>query len=493
MKDARLMPEVEGVAAEPAPSQLRRRVVSGSVWTIASYGASQVLRLAGNLVFAKLLFPEAFGLLALVNIFVQGLAMFSDIGIGPSIIQSRRGEDLAFLNTAWTIQVGRGFLLWLVSLVGALPFATWYGEPQLAALIPVAALGAVVSGFSSTRLFTASRKLAVARVTLVDFAGQTIGVLTMVAWCYVTRSVWAIVWGNLVGTAAKTILSHIALDGERNRFAFEREAARELTNFGRWVFVSTALTFLTMQVDRLMLGRFVPLALLGVYSIAMQLASLTPMVASNLAGSVLFPLLAHQARSDAQSYIRALTEARAVILKVALFLLAGLALLSPAFFHILYDERYAEAAWMAQLLTVPMWIWMLMLSADRAVLAIGDSRTLAFSNAASLLSKLGACYVGFHSFGLPGFILGLAAGNLAGHIPIVLALRRQGVRILVQDLRYSAIAVLAVGGGLLLQRATGVWLAGHARDWAQVGIGLCVLLPIGLHATRHVRRTMARR
>src|SRR5262245_44517632 len=132
----------EGAGAAAIP--LKSRVISGSIWTIGSYVATQVLRLGGNLIFARLLYPEAFGLMALVTIFVQGLAMFSDIGIGPSIIQSRRGEDPRFLNTAWTIQVVRGFLLWTVSAVGARPFAIWYGKPELASLIPVAALGTII-------------------------------------------------------------------------------------------------------------------------------------------------------------------------------------------------------------------------------------------------------------------------------------------------------------------------------------------------------------
>src|SRR5258706_9299249 len=117
---------VHADGVESAPAHLQRRVVSGSVWTIAGYGAGQVLRLAGNLVLARLLYPEAFGLMALVSVFLQGLAMFSDIGIGPSIIQSRRGDELAFLNTAWTIQVVRGIVLWVVSMAGAAPFAAWY-------------------------------------------------------------------------------------------------------------------------------------------------------------------------------------------------------------------------------------------------------------------------------------------------------------------------------------------------------------------------------
>jgi len=482
--------EVDVPVAEPAQAPLRSRVVSGSVWTIASYGGSQVLRLLGNLVFAKLLFPEAFGMLALVSAFVQGLTMFSDIGIGPSIIQNPRGEDQVFLDTAWTIQIVRGVVLWLVSVACAAPFAAWYGEPQLAQLIPVAALAAVISGFNSTRLFTAGRRIALARVTLLDFIGQTLGMITMITWCVISPSIWAIVIGNLVGTAAKTLLSFTMLEGERNRLRFDRGAASEMTRFGRWVFISTSLTFLALQVDKLMLGKLVPMGMLGIYNNAMSLASLTPAVGTTLASSVLFPLLAHHSRTDSGEFERDLRRARALILEGALFILAGLALVSPAFFHILYDDRYREAAWMAQLMTVSMWIWMLVISADRAVLALGESRTLAMSNAATLLCKTATCFAGFHYFGLPGFILGLAPGNLAGHVPIVLSLRRRGIHIVSQDLAYTAVGLLVIGGGVLVQRLAEANMGKAGRNAVELTVAVAVLVPLGLRAYRSARQTL---
>ena len=64
------------------------RVARGSAFTALGYVASQVLRLAANLLLTRILFPEAFGLMALVSVFMVGLAMFSDVGIGPAI--SRR-------------------------------------------------------------------------------------------------------------------------------------------------------------------------------------------------------------------------------------------------------------------------------------------------------------------------------------------------------------------------------------------------------------------
>src|SRR5205085_6387616 len=86
----------------PEPSSLRQRTLRGSVWTSSEYVANVVLRLGSNLVLARLLVPQMFGIMRIVNIFAQGLQMFSDVGIGPVIIQNPRGDEPAFLNTAWT-------------------------------------------------------------------------------------------------------------------------------------------------------------------------------------------------------------------------------------------------------------------------------------------------------------------------------------------------------------------------------------------------------
>ena len=151
-------------------SNIGPRAARGTLWTVLGYGGGQMLRFVGNLVLTRLLFEEAFGLMALVWVFMQGLVLFSDIGIGPSIIQNKRGDEPRFLNTAWTIQVGRGLLLYLAAFAGAIPFARFYNEPLLATIIPVAGLAAVISGFYSSKLFTMNRHLKVGLVAIVEIS-----------------------------------------------------------------------------------------------------------------------------------------------------------------------------------------------------------------------------------------------------------------------------------------------------------------------------------
>jgi O-antigen/teichoic acid export membrane protein len=89
-----------------------------------------VIRFGSNLIITRLLLPEHFGLMALVTTFLVGLALFSDTGVGPNIIQNPKGEEPIFFNTAWTVQAIRGVLLWVVAV------ACWPGRCRGSTISP---------------------------------------------------------------------------------------------------------------------------------------------------------------------------------------------------------------------------------------------------------------------------------------------------------------------------------------------------------------------
>ena len=238
---------------------LRGRSMRSSFFTVLNMASQNLLRLGGNLVLTRLLFPEAFGIMALVQVVMSGLQMFSDIGVNLAIVQNKRGDDPDFLNSAWVLQIGRGFVLWTATIVLAAPVANFYEAPILAQLLPVAGLTALIQGFNSTKLATANRHLALGRVTMIRLGANAVGLLVLIALAYWLQSVWALVLGGLVAPLITMVLSHIALPGHRNRFRLERGAIGELTRFGKYIFLSTIAGFLTLQSDRAILGKLVSL------------------------------------------------------------------------------------------------------------------------------------------------------------------------------------------------------------------------------------------
>jgi hypothetical protein len=136
-----------GANVHHSAKSLRRRAVHSSLWTIGGYGFAQAMRFIANLILTRLLFPEDFGMMALVNCVLQGMIMFSDIGIGPAIIQHAHDYDEHFHNTAWTMQIMRGIFMWLGATVLAWPVAAVYGLPELVPVLCVTAATGLISGF----------------------------------------------------------------------------------------------------------------------------------------------------------------------------------------------------------------------------------------------------------------------------------------------------------------------------------------------------------
>jgi len=243
----------------------------------------------------------------------------------------------------------------------------------------------------------------------------------------------------LISYTLFTIATHTMLPGIRNRFAWNSAAAKQLLHFGGWVFLSTSVTFLAMQSDRLILGKLVPLDVLGVYSIAYMFSRLPAEIAGRLASQVQFPALAELFRRDPSRMEAKLLESRRLILAVSQFGTLGIVILSPWFFTLLYDNRYVDAATFAPMLAGVAWLAMLQAGADRALLAMGDSKSLAISNLVNALVTIPACIAGHVLYGMPGFIVGVGLGNVAGHGYVIWALAKRRVWILGQDTAYTAL------------------------------------------------------
>lgn len=428
---------MEPAAARP---NLFARALRGGALTAGSYAITQVLRLGSNLILTRLLFPEAFGLMALVSVVLVGLAMFSDVGIGPAIAQNRRGDDPDFLDTAWTINVGRGVLLWLATCALALPAAALYGAPELALLLPAAGLTLLVAGFNPTRIDTANRHLLLGRVTALDLIAQVIGIVAMILLALAMRSVWALVIGAIIGSAAKLVLMHVGLPGRVNRFRWERPAAAELIGFGKWIFLSTACGFLLSQGDKAILGAYLPLDQLGVYNIGYFLASFPILLGGAVTGRILIPLYRdHPPAGSAANFAR-LRRMRNGVTTAILGLLAVMALAGVPLVGLLYDDRYAAAGAIVVAIACVQMPAVIGMTYDQSALAAGDSRTYFLVIAARAAVQTLAFLIGAEIAGLQGALIGQGIALLAVHPLIAWLARRHGA----WDARHDLGGFLAV-------------------------------------------------
>lgn len=436
---------------------LTARAMRTSALTVVGFGFSQGMRLLSNLLLTRLLFPEAFGLMALVTVMLSGLNMFSDVGISPAIMHSKRGDDRDFLNTAFTIQILRGVLLFAMGSLFAYPVARFYGEDILVAMITAASAQFLISGFMPTRIETAKRHLLVGRVTLLDAISQILGLIVILTLAIWTKSVWALIFGTLFGAAVRVIIFSLFLPGERNRLCWEKKTIHELVHFGKWIFLSTAFGFLIYQGDRLILGKFLPLDVFGVYIIGFFLGSFPVMLGSVVNRMLLIPIYRERPPAASRENFIKLRKLR-VLATSGLFLLIGaFALSGPWVVEFLYDDRYLPAGGIVVLIACFSFPVVIGMTYDLAALAAGNSRAFCLLNMLKAALTILGLVVGVTMGGLVGALVGQLLATLATYPALVVLSRRLGVWDPLHDLLFGIV-------GLLLA-AMAIWW-----NWAEIAM-----------------------
>lgn len=405
---------------------LLHRALRGSVWTILGFGGGQIIRLASNLVLTRLLFPEVFGVMALIMVVIQGLNNFSDMGTGPAILQSRRGDDPAFLNTAFTFSAVRGVMLWLACCAFALPAARFYDVPELVWFLPVAGFSTVFNGILPTRVETANRHLQLGFITLMELGTSVVTVALTVALAAVMGSAWALVIALVLGAAIRVVVVDRVLPGERNRFQFERPAARELASFGKWIFPSTIVGFLLNQGDKLILGRYLTLGQLGIYNIAFFLASVPLLLGTAIVGRIIIPVYRDAPPRESAANFRRLRRVRFLLTGGFMTVAVVMALLGPWLVDFLYDDRYIAAGRLVTLIACATIPQLILLTYDHAALAAGDSRRFFVVTLVRAVFFIAFFLAGVHFGGIAGGLAGQALAPVAAYPAVVWLARRHG-------------------------------------------------------------------
>jgi len=398
--------------------KLRVRAVRSAWFVITGHLLSQVMRLCSNLVLTRLLVPEMFGVMAIVTVIMGGLSMFSDVGLLQNIVQSKRGEETDYLNTAWTIQIIRGFVIFFIALIasaglyylgflGYLSEQTVYGNTELPKILAAVAINSIITGFGSIHILLLNRRLMLGKLTVINLLSQVVGLIFMLIWAWYQRDIWALVLGGIVSSVVKMLLSHSLSLGERCRFCWDKTAVYEIFHFGKWIFIASVLGFMLNQGDRMLLGGLISPEDLGVYTVAFFLASALKSIISKLLNSVFFPLLSDIVRNSPEQIESVYYSIRFKIDSITMPVAGVLSSSGSVIVSSLYDTRYENAGWMLEILSVSLVSVGFML-ADQLLLSYGKPKYSSLMIFVQVVSLYILVPMGFSHFGLLGAIWAIA-------------------------------------------------------------------------------------
>jgi len=396
----------------------------GSAWAFVGYGGSQLLRLASMVVLARhLLGPQAFGLVALVNVFISGLNLLTDLGIGTDVIQHRRGDEREFIDTAFVIQAGRGAILWVLASALAYPFAKFYRHPEVLPLALVAAVTVLVSGFTSGSIYTLTRHVRLERLTLLRMGAEATGLAISIIWAIFSPTAWALVLGRVAAESTFALGSHF-ISERKMSLRWDPSAAKDILAFGVGMFASSATYFLAGEAERLVVGKFVDLVVLGCFSLALSMTSAATSGVQRILQQVFYPMIASSARDGRDVAARHYAKVRLMLLALCGCMAVTFVVAGKWIVAILLGPKYLMAGWILQLMGFRAALDLFITITTQMLFALGTSKYAAYGNLAKLAFLAFGLTVAFWKFGFHEAIWVLAISPIFAYIPLLFGIRR---------------------------------------------------------------------
>ncbi|WP_117190468.1 oligosaccharide flippase family protein [Rhizobium terrae] len=441
---------------QPPKAGFRSLIVRAAGWSMIGYVALQILRIASSLILTRLLMPEMFGIMAVATTVQVSIAMLSDLGLRPAAIQSEMGDDKSYLDTAWSLQILHGCLIWFACVLvavaigraaqfGLFPAGSVYAVPELPAVIMGTSFCTVIMGLQSTKFITAFRHLDLGRLTVIEIAAQAISLTVAVILAWSTGSIWSFVLSTLVSSLTTTILSHLWLRGEHNSLNWNREAVMDLVRFGRWIMLSSILTVIAANGDRFFLAGWASPVTLGLYILAFNLVAMLEGAGGRLFSSVAMPALSKIAREQPDRLRPMFQKIRLpfdlVFIGSAGAVFSGGRMLT----ELLYDDRYLDAGPIIQILSFSLLVSRFgTLSA--IYLAVNEPRNQTILNLIRAFSVFICLPFAYFAFGFYGAVWAIALCS----VPTIPAMLYFNQRHRLNNFRYEAAVLLVWPVGYII-------------------------------------------
>ena len=396
-------------------NSLKLLSIQSAFWSVLGKGSSHFIRVAGNLILTRILFPEAFGLMATASTILLIVQLFSDTGINIAVIQNRRGDEPEFINTAWVINIFRGVILGVIIIALGWPLSFFYDEPSLKYILFIMGGSPIILGIENPAIPLLIKKFRVSKKVGMELTTQLVALSVTIVLAVLLRSVYALAIGYTVSSFFRVAISYIIIE-YRPVFKWDKIAGHELFHFGKQIFINTIITAAVLQADVLLIGKFLDMENLSFYNIGKNLGTLVMMFSVSVVSQSYMPAIS-SIQDDTRRVQRIYQRTVSFFLTIATPVSITLAVFSFDLIEILYDPRY-------QLAYVSMY-WISLASIFRVIgnisgvtfFAIGKPAYETASMAIGLVLVAILIPIGIKLAGLSGAACGMAIATVS--IPVI--------------------------------------------------------------------------
>jgi len=443
---------------------IAQQAVKGSLYLGGASAITLALGLARSICLARLVMPEAFGVVALALFYIGMAFQLCAFGLDTALIHRRdAGEPL--LRTYFTLRVGLDVLsLGMLAMLTPLLQRLYPNMIDLGRVLLVLIAGYLFSGLDQVQETRLRKSLAFRRIALVNLVASLVVTASSVYVAFLGWGIWALVVERVTGLVTRFILVWGPFRQWKPKVGWDKESARWLWEYGKPVWVASKLGYLLDHFDDFWVGTTLGKLSLGYYAKAYEFARYPRRIFANPLVSVLGPIFAsiqHDRLRRSQLFYRAAY----FILRTG-FLIAGVVgLAMPEFIELVIGPKWMPMLWTFRLMMVYVALDAMVLLVNTVMLYLGRPDHMRNARLIQVLVFVPLVVLGSHLWGRNGVAV-------AADVMLLVGIWRLGRPL--QELLDISFARLCIWPCIALIPA---WAAGY---WIEINIAGTSWMMLGL-------------
>ena len=315
----------------------RKMVISNMLWRLAERCGAQGVSFIVSLILARLLLPEAYGVISLITVFTSILNLFIDSGFKNALIQKKDADQLDY-STVFYFNIVMGVLLYGIMFAAAPLIADFYDRPYMVIYIRAMSLTLVLGGINGVQQAVVARRMQFKRFFYATLTGTVISAVVGISMAYMGTGIWALITQRLVNQAIDTVFLWFTVRW-RPSLRFSMKRLKPMFGYGSKLLLSSFANTLMGNLTGLIVGKIYTAELLAYYDKGKNIPNLVVQNLQAAVQSVLFPVIA--GNQNQKEEVKKILRKSILTSTYCIFpCMTGIAVCAEPLVRLLYTEKW---------------------------------------------------------------------------------------------------------------------------------------------------------
>lgn len=324
---------------------LKTKFINATKWSTITEIAAKLVSPVTNMILARIVSPEAFGVVATVTMIMSFADMFTDAGFQKYLVQHEfKDENEKFKNTdvAFWTNIGISIFIWLVIIIFREKIALLVGNPGLGNVIAIACVQLLLTSFSSIQMALYRRDFDFKTLFLVRIVSVCVPFVVTIPLAFLGFSYWALIIGSIIIQLSNAVIMTIKSKWKPHLF-YKIEILKEMMSFSIWSLIESISIWFTTWVDIFIIGSALSQYHLGVYKTSTSMVNILMSLITASVVPVLFSALS-RLQNDTEVFKKMYFKSQRLVSIFVFPMGIGVYLYSDLATRILLGSKWNEAS-----------------------------------------------------------------------------------------------------------------------------------------------------